>query len=259
MGPLARQIKATQVPAGRVALFSLAQAGFCVKAGGATVFLDAYLSDACERLFGFRRLIPAPLAVEEVEAALWASTHAHADHLDPDALPILAWRRGTHFLGAADCAPAYRELGLPAERCTVLKVGESASLQGIKVVATYADHGDLAPEAIGLHLECGGVSIYHVGDSAYAPERILASLPGPVDIMISPINGQFGNMDAEETCRLGALVRPRLLVACHFGMFAEHGGDPGAFLAAGRELPEGVRPVVMAPGEKLLWPPAEQE
>jgi L-ascorbate 6-phosphate lactonase len=252
---LAATIRETQVAAGRLAIFSLAQAGFCFKTtAGVVVAVDPYPSDACNRLFGFRRMIPAVIAAQELDADVVASTHAHADHLDPDALPILALNPKRHFLGAADCEAVYRGVGLPPHRFTVIRAGEMATIGGVGFRAVFADHGDLAPDAIGLLMDFDGIRVYDVGDSAYAPDEISRSLRSAVEVMISPINGRFGNMDADETCRLAALIKPRLLIASHFWMFIEHGGDPARFLEAARALPAGVHAAAMAPGEQIIFP-----
>ena len=79
------------VPSGSLALWWLGQAGFAFKSpSGRIVYLDPYLSDAVERLHGFKRLSLPPVAADEVRADLVVLTHEHADHLDPDALPIIA-------------------------------------------------------------------------------------------------------------------------------------------------------------------------
>jgi L-ascorbate 6-phosphate lactonase len=255
MSGLAQRIRETEVAPGHLAIFYLAQAGFCFKdARGRVVAVDPYLSDACNRLFGFRRMIPALIAAEELDADIVASTHAHADHLDPDAVPILARNPRVYFLGAADCEEAYRRIGIPSNRCSILKRGESAAIKGIGFRAVFADHGELAPDAIGLAIDFGGIKVYDVGDSAYTPDEMARSLNSAVDIMISPINGQFGNMNAQETCRLAATVKPRLLIASHFWMFIEHGGDPARFLEEAKALPAGIEAVVMAAGELLVFP-----
>ena len=64
----------------------------------------SYLSDAVERLHGFKRLSLAPIAAEEVRADLVVLTHEHADHLDPDAVPVIA---------RSNPAAALPGLGLP--------------------------------------------------------------------------------------------------------------------------------------------------
>jgi L-ascorbate 6-phosphate lactonase len=252
---LAQLIRETEVAAGHLAVFYLAQAGFCFKdARHRIVAVDPYLSDACNRLFGFRRIIPSVITPGALDADIVASTHAHADHLDPDATPILARNTRTHFLGAPDCEETYRDIGIPPARYSILRRAESATVKGIGMRAVFADHGELAPDAIGLLIDFDGVKVYDVGDSAYAPDEIMRSLNSAVDIMISPINGRFGNMDAEQTCRLAAVVRPKVLIASHFWMFIEHGGDPARFLEEAKALPAGIEAVVMAPGEMLVLP-----
>jgi len=237
-----------------VALYYLAQAGFCVKtSAGTLVLMDPYFSDYCQREIGFKRMIPALLTPGDLAPDIVASTHAHPDHLDPDSLPLFAQCGGTYFVGAPDCRPAYQEANLPPERYVTLAAGETAQVKGVTFRAIYADHGDLAPDAVGLLLTVEGLTLYNAGDTGYAPERILASLHTSVDVMIAPINGAFGNLDARQACQLAAQVQPQVLIASHFWMFIEHGGDPAAFLTEAEKLPAGVTAVVMAPGEELLY------
>ncbi len=251
---LAECIRETAVESGEVAIYYLGQAGFCLKTRANTlVYLDPYFSDYCQRAYGFKRMLPSLLTPEELGPHIAASTHAHADHLDPDALPLLAQHPSTLFVGAPDCAQVYQEAGLPPERYAILAEGESLRVRDVELRATYADHGDLAPDAVGFLLTADGTTIYDVGDTGYAPERIVSSLNTSVDVMIAPINGQFGNLDARQACELAKAVQPRVLIASHFWMFIEHGGDPGAFLAAATELPGNVTAVVMAPGEELIY------
>jgi len=250
---LADRLGATVVPENSLALFYLAQAGFALKTSRGTIaYLDPYFSDCCERCFGFRRMIPALIAPDDLVPAIVASTHSHFDHFDIDALPLLARERHTHFVGSPDCAEVYAQAGLAPGRATILSEGEATTIGDVRLRAVYADHGDLAPEAIGLVVETEGLTVYDVGDSAYRPERILTSLGGPVDVMIAPINGAFGNLDADEACRLAEVVRPRLVIASHFWMFVEHGGDPAGFLAAAEDLAPEIAAMVLAPGETLL-------
>jgi L-ascorbate 6-phosphate lactonase len=249
---LAERIRKTVVAPREVALFALGQAGFCVKTGlGTVAYVDPYLSDCCERLFGFRRMIPPVIAADEVEADLLISTHAHADHLDLDAAAVIAQDPRTHFVGAPDCAATYRDLGLSEERYTILPRGKRATFRDLIVRATYADHGDLAPEAIGVVLTMEGISLYDVGDSGLAVDWLAQSVGTVVDVMIAPINGRFGNLDARDACVLAEAIRPQLLIASHFGMFVEHDGDPARFLEEAQALPPDITALVLAPGELL--------
>ena len=253
---LAEKIRAAHPESDEVAVFYLAQAGFYFKsATGKTLCLDPYLSDCCERMFGFKRMIPSVMRVRELEADFLVSTHSHADHLDPDLLDCVKTKRGMRFIGSPDCLPIYEKAGLPHERITILAAGESRTLDGIEFRAVYADHGALAPEAGGILINLDGITIYDTGDTSYCPDKLLGSLGDiKVDILLVPINPAFGNPGHENACNLAALIKPDVVIGCHFGMFTAHGGDPGAFLEnAAKSLPQSIASYVMAPGEQMLY------
>ncbi len=253
------KISSTIPSLGSITLFYIAQAGFCIKTSkGRTIMIDPYLSDACERLFHFKRMIPSLLTPEEVDADLYLVTHHHADHLDPDTIPVIAKSLKTIFVVAPDCRSFLNELEVPKNRYTVLGEGEEWQSEEIKVRAIFADHGELAPDAQGFLIEVEGIKIYHAGDTAFRPEEIISSLRTEVDIMIAPINGQYGNMTALEACKLASLIKPKILIPCHFWMFLEHvsergKGDPATFLKEVAKLSNDIKGIVMAPGEQLEY------
>ncbi len=254
---VAQDIHQTSVERGSLAIFYLAQAGFCFKtSAGTRLLLDPYLTDACNTMFGFKRLIPAPMTPEEARADLLIATHSHADHLDPDALPILAKRDDLRFAGSADCAASFTACGIPPSRFDLLRPGAQLQFRDVELRTVFADHGKLCPTAIGVVIRVEGLVVYVTGDTAYAPERILPSLGGGrVNVMIAPINGRYGNLDARDACRLAAMVKPSILIASHFGMFAEHagpGGDPATFIKETSTFPPGIQAVVMTPGERMI-------
>lgn len=256
---LTERITSTQLNKGEVALFYLAQAGFCIKtADNKIMIIDAYLSDACERLFNFKRMIPSVITAEELDADLYISTHEHADHLDPDSLSVVVKNKKTFFLGSPDCEELYKQNDISKERYIILEEGEEWEMAGIKIRAIYADHGELSPWANGLLINIDGIKIYHTGDTGFRPAEIQASLKTDVDIMIAPINGQFENMNALEACNLSLTIKPKILIASHFWMFLEHvseegKGDPATFLKEAADLPTEIKAIVMAPGEVLKY------
>ena len=135
MSNLADTIRTAQVAAGSVAMWWLGQAGFAFKtAAGKVVYLDPYLSDAVERLHGFKRLSLAPIAAEEVAADLVVMTHEHTDHLDPDAIPLIARNNPCcRFAGPSGCLEGLAAAGVAADRIDVLKPGQAHDL-GLVVV-----------------------------------------------------------------------------------------------------------------------------
>jgi len=250
---LSAQINQTSIADGQIAIFSLAQAGYLIKtAHGLRLAIDPYLSDSCERLFGFKRLVPPVISAAQLQADLFICTHAHADHLDQDSLPVIANYNQTYFIGAPDCQEGFGQAGLDKNRYTLLAAGQQKTIQGIAFRATYADHGDLAPDAVGFVIIIDGITIYLAGDTAYQPEKIGESVAAAVDIMIAPINGAFGNLNEKEACLLAQRMKPKVLIGGHFGMFIEHGGSPKQFLEAAQSL-TGILPVILAPGERLIY------
>lgn len=260
---LIEKINDLTVYAGHIALFYLGQAGVCIKTSdNKLIVMDAYFSDAGERLFGFKRMIPPVLLAEELDADLFLSTHSHIDHLDPDALPVVATNKKTRFIGSPDCEQLYKENNLSHARYKILKEGEEWETKGVRLKAIFADHGDLAPDAVGLLIEIEGIKIYHAGDTSFQPDKIKSSLNTVVDIMIAPINGQYGNMNAQEAIALAVVVKPKIVIASHFWMFLQHvgdegKGDPTMFLRESATLSADIKAMVMAPGELLIYPDKE--
>ena len=108
------------------------------------------------------------------------------------------------------------------------------------VEAATADHGTMAPDAIGVLLEMGGHRLYFSGDTAFHEELFCGVAKFQPEIVFMSVNGKFGNMNAEEGARAAELTGARYAVPCHCWTFAEHGGDPGLFcecLRGGRCVP----------------------
>ena len=256
---LVEKINNAVVDQNELLLWYLGQAGFLLKtAQGKLIAIDLYLSDAAERLFGFKRMIPAVIQPEDLNVDYYLSTHSHVDHLDVDVLSTVAGCDKTFFIGSPDCEAVYQENNIRNDRYCILKTGDRYETAGLTIRAVYADHGDMAPDAGGLLIETEGIKVFHTGDTAFAPEKISTSLQTDIDVLIAPINAQFNNMNAQEACQLAELLKPKTLIACHFWMFLEHVGeggcgDPATFRREAAHLPKTITPLVMAPGEMLKY------
>lgn len=256
---LALQIKELRVEPGSLAIFWLAQAGFVYKTPrGAIVYVDVYLSDCVHRqlsdvLYGFKRIMTAPLAPEEVEADVVVCTHSHPDHFDYDAIPVFACNPKIHFVAAPDCRAEFEKLGVPEERYTIIHEGETLTFADVSLTGVFADHGDLAPEALGVIVRSGDIKVWQVADTAYRPDKWQDIFAAGVDVIIPPINGAYGNLDGVEAAWLAHDAHARVAIPCHFWMFAEHGGSPAQFLEACKEVAPEVRPHLMAQGELLVY------
>jgi L-ascorbate 6-phosphate lactonase len=253
-----RKVKAIQVPAGHLAIFWLGQAGFVYKTPtDRVIYIDPYLSDCVHRLlhterYGFKRIMPSLLQAEEVEADQIVCTHSHADHFDYDAIPILARKPNLHFTAAPDCRAEFEKLWVPAEKYTILSKGQTLDYGDFQLTGIYADHGDLAPLALGILLQVGSIRVWQVGDTAFRPDQWQDMFQNAIDVLIPPINGAYGNLDSIQAARLAQAAHARLVIPCHFWMFAEHGGDPAQFLEACKEIAPSTKPILMSQGEMVL-------
>jgi L-ascorbate 6-phosphate lactonase len=253
-GNLAQTIATREVSKDHLAIYWLCQAGFAFKSStGSIVYIDPYLSDLVERVVGFKRMMTCPIAAEEVSADLIICTHEHPDHMDTDALPVLAANQRTHFAGPIECMNEFAKIGLPRERCHLLEEGKSLQLAGVRVHSVYADHGELAPDALGIVLDFDGIRVYHTGDTAYRPQDFQPAIHLRPQILLPCINGAFGNMNAEEAASLTQLAHPEVVIPTHFWMFVEQNGDPRRFLELCAAMASDTKTVLMKPGEEYLF------
>lgn len=254
MANLAQTVAQREVDPGTLAMYWLCQSGFLFKtASQELVYVDPYFSDVVERLAGFKRMMTCPLAAEDAKADLVVCTHEHADHMDTDALPILAKHPETHFVGPVECMKEFASLGIATHRCHLLEEGKSVTVGSVEVHGVYADHGDLAPDALGVVLNFDGIKVYHTGDTAYRPEEFRPAIAMRSDILLPCVNGRYGNMDEREAALLTSLISPKIVVPTHFGMFVEQNGDAATFLKYCEELAPQIKTLLMKPGEELLF------
>lgn len=239
----------------------LGQAGFAFRtATGRRIFLDPYLSNACERLHGFKRLSLPAIGAEEVEADWVILTHEHTDHLDPDAIPVIARRNpACRFAGPAGCMAGLELAGVTSERRVLLEPNRCHDLGDLAVHTVPADHGDLSPTALALVLDFGGVRVMVTGDTSWRPILFKPLYDLRPDVVLPAINGVFGNMNHIDAAMLVAEAKPRLAIPCHFWTLAEQGGgDPGGFINACARLCPDVQAVLLRPGEGMTVKPGEK-
>ena len=249
MKSTAQEIQDIALGRDNLAIFWLGQAGFVFKSpDGKVIYVDPYLSDCAERLYGFKRLMAAALEPEDVRADFIISTHFHEDHLDIDACPVIAKNSSALFVGPADCMKKWRELKIEESRLAEVNGGGEKDLAGVKMTAVFADHGELARDAIGIILDYGFVRVYVTGDTAYRPDKMAAAISKKPEIIITVINGQFGNMNPEEAAKLARDAEAKVAIPCHFWTFAEHNGDPGKFIEACRQITPEVKVELIVQG-----------
>lgn len=214
-------------------VFSTGQAGFIIKSSsGQLLGIDLYLSECVERVegtIGFKRLLPKILLPSDIPLDIIICTHPHLDHFDMDAVPAMMSGK-TKLLCSVGCENLIHQLQLEYFASSILYVspGDHFIIGDFDITFVNCDHGVGAPDAVGVVIKVDGNTIYEAGDTCLRLDRV-HEIPQPLDVLIAPINGTFGNLDEEECSILSQKLNPRLTIPCHYGMFASHHGDVGKF------------------------------
>ena len=228
------------------------QAGFIFQLPlGYRIGIDLYLSDCCQRYFGFKRLMPLLYNPIELKLDLLLATHSHYDHFDPDSVPLIMSNGKTRLIAAQDIKVEAEKLNLDRSRITYLKTYDVFENEHIKIKAMPCDHGAETPYAIGLLIEADGRKIYVAGDTCFREDFFTNSELNNLDVMIMPINGAFGNMNEVEGARAVNIIKPKLAIPCHFWNFAEHGGNPDKFKEEMKNIYKSENFILMRQGETI--------
>ena len=213
---------------------STGQAGYIIQsAAGMRLGMDLYLSECVEPLeghVGFKRLLPRLFDPKKLDLDVIVATHEHYDHFDVDAMAYMMANEKTRLFCSVDCAPLVKKCGIDETRVLYVRPGEIAVVGDFEFRFTTCDHGKGAPDAVGVIVFVDGKRIFEAGDTCLHLERAKEFLvDGPLDVLIAPINGAYGNLNELECAKLAAALRPGVTIPCHYGMFASHGGNPGLF------------------------------
>jgi L-ascorbate metabolism protein UlaG (beta-lactamase superfamily) len=253
---------------GGLGLAWLGQAGFALRYSGLRLFLDPYLSDCLEKKYRgterpHDRLMPAPIDMEEIEGLDFViCTHQHSDHMDPEALPLLASKHPScrFIIPRASRAHAL-QLGVPAGQIVDVDAGEKFSLAtSSSVEAIPSAHETREANERGEHiflgyiLRLGFLRLYHSGDTILYPGLSGRVAAHQVDLALLPINGRgkgvAGNLTFAEAIQLCQEAGILNLIPHHFGMFAFNTVDPEEVRASAAKI---VSPTCLLPDIDAFW------
>lgn len=246
----------TEASTEKTYLFSVGQAGYIIKSKHRQLLgVDLYLSECVERVeghIGFKRLLPRLLEPFDLEFDCLVTTHPHFDHFDIDSIPQMMSNNRTKLFASLGCRKEIERLLMMDRNVAYVKPGDICKAGDFLLEFVSCDHGNSAPDAVGLIITVDGKRIYETGDTCLRLDRKEEYMKkGPFDILIAPINGAFGNMNEEDCAELSHVLNPKVTIPCHYGMFASHGGDPGRFLCIMNENCPSNKVILMAQGERL--------
>lgn len=199
----------------------LGQSGYLLQVGSSRILIDPYFSDSVGRLHGRPRLLPVPLAPEEMPCDGVFCTHSHLDHLDPET--ALLFPLDQRFFTTAEGCQVLNGLGRHC--CTPLVIGESVTAGAFTVIPVFAAH---TVDAVGLVVRSEGLTLYFSGDTLFH-ERLFEIAAYKPDVAFLCINGRLGNMTAEEALITAKAIGARVNIPNHYDMFASNSADPHLF------------------------------
>jgi len=252
---LAERIKQLEVKRNELGIFWLGNAGFAFKTGdGQVIYLDPYLSNCARQMYGFKRIYPPPIGAEEVEADYLLITHEHGDHLDRDSVPRIMEKSDTELIGPDPVIEECKEMGVAKNKLRKVSPHEVLNMGGNSLTVMPAEHGELAPKAVGYTLEFGDKKLYVTGDTSYDRRTLRGAFELEPEIVISPINGKFNNLDPIRAALLARECSAEIAIPAHFWTFPEHGGDPGKFKEYVSLLAPETKCEIIALGKYFLYP-----
>ena len=256
----------SKVEAGRVAIQWLGQGGFAFKAhSGDVIVVDPYLSDSANGNGNAARLADIPVRPKDVRLDYLFLTHDHIDHTDPQTAPAIAQMNPNAPIVCPPSACRHlTKLGVPMSQITTAMPGQSLEFPSFAVHVVAAQHTE---DSVGFVFEFQNdgsstdtVSMYITGDTEYSDGLAAAVEEYGPEVLLVPINGRWGNMDAAQAAALTARIAPREVIPMHYGMFAGNTADPADFLthlaSATHSNPE-IVPVVMKHNACHIYCPAE--
>jgi len=239
----------------KLVMYWLGGVSYIIKYDKILIGLDLYLSDSCRtKKDEFKRLIPEFIKPEELELDYLIATHNHGDHFDQDSMNKLVNKNTiTKLIGPGSVQKAAKDLGIDSSKLIKLNRGTSLKIGEIDFIGVVADHGKYSPDCIGVIIKISSKNIYFTSDTCYRPDFLdIVALKEKIDILVVPINGKFGNPDAKDASYITYQVDPKIVIPCHYWMFAEHGGDPGEFTCQCSRIAPKVKIIMPAIGEELV-------
>ncbi len=249
----------------------LGQSGFLLKWKGRYLLFDPYLSDSLSIKYQhtdkphtrMSELVIDPAEIYFIDIV--TSSHNHTDHLDAATLlPIL--KNNKHIkliIPEANRDFVVNRIGCAFNFPIGLNDGLNVDYSGFKITGVPSAHNAIERNEkgecrfMGYIVQFGEYAVYHSGDTLLFDglEEILK--PYQVDIAFLPINGNrperkvAGNLNPEESAKLGKAIKAKLVIPHHYHLFAFNTEDPVLFEEQCLKL--GVNFKILEMGEGLVY------
>lgn len=241
-------------------LWWLGQSGFLVQWRNRHLLLDPYLSDSLTEKYAatdkphvrMTKRVIAPERLDFIDVV--TSSHSHTDHLDAQTLkPLLVVNPRTKLvMPEANRLFAADRLQIDEAEFVGVDDGLTVNVGDFQITGVASAHETLEQDAAGRHkflgyvVRFGSWVIYHSGDCLLYDGLVerLRALTGTegIDVALLPINGRAperrvaGNFDGGEAARLAKHAGARLVIPCHYEMFAFNTASPDLFVSEAERI-----------------------
>jgi L-ascorbate metabolism protein UlaG (beta-lactamase superfamily) len=273
MNKLIKEIDDTSVNIDSLAIWWIGQNGFIIKSTDLTIYIDPYLSNYAERITLGKsnehvRMTDSPIPPEEVSNAdLVICTHDHADHIDPDGIPLIAKASQHANFIIPECARnTLLNFDISKDRIYTLRGNDELTYMGIKIFAIPAKHEEFDEDELygfpylSYVINLGKITILHAGDTIPYDRQVDKFKPHKIDIAFLPINGRDkfrndlnfeGNFNCKEAVDFAKSVYAKLTIPMHYDMFYINTGDVKEFVKIAQE--KGLTYRVLQPSELMRF------
>jgi L-ascorbate metabolism protein UlaG (beta-lactamase superfamily) len=197
----------------------LGHACFELKAGGATVLVDPFLTHNPA----------AAVAADELEPDVILLTHGHQDHFG-DVVDI-AKRTNATVVAITELADELSDQGFEVRDPNL---GGTVKFDWGWVKLVPAFHTATSPSGTahmpaGLLIHIGDRLVYHLGDTAlFSDLKLIAQRGDKVDLALVPIGGHY-TMDRYDAVTAVGFIEPQQVIPCHYNTFPAVETDAEAF------------------------------
>lgn len=217
-----------------------------------------FLGHACFELTeGATRILVDPFLTGNPKAAAQASevdpthillTHGHADHWGD--IADIAKRTNALCVAVPELGNELQDAGV--ENVADPNIGGTVEFDGGWVRLTPAWHTSTTPGGtvntpVGLVIDLGGTTVYHLGDTGLFSDLALPGKRDDLDVALMPIGGHY-TMDRHDGVTAAELVGARTVIPCHYNTFPPIETDVQAF-KADVESRTSSQVVVLNPGD----------
>jgi L-ascorbate metabolism protein UlaG (beta-lactamase superfamily) len=187
---------------------------------GATVLVDPFLTGNPK----------AAVAADDLDATDILVTHGHADHLG-DTVGI-SKRTGAPVTAIVELAG---EIGSDGVEVRDPNLGGTITYDWGTAKLVPAWHTSTTPKGTvntpaGIVITMGGLTVYHLGDTALFSDLALVGRRTPIDVALMCIGGHY-TMDREDAVIAAGLIGAATIIPCHYNTFPPIETDALAFKA----------------------------